>query len=292
MKRKGYVLVITLIIISILLILAASILKIGANRANSLKNLEDYAQAEYIPESIVNIIFGEYIDELEKFYEDNYGSLREQMELPFDFSSYFDADITAKIRRDPAFNYNKFLIKVTSNYKGITTRCTASGEDINNIYLDKNGISLENPDNLNIFKFYEPSIFTTFHIKNDSKIELDGNDIVIKDVESGQIEERFSKYKVVSIINESKLIFQDSINIFGIFINNGDIENEFDFNLTGFLVDFSDKSQNITVRGSAAYYNKPKKLIYNFNEVKKLRIDLPKYFNFRLEKITTSDLVN
>lgn len=50
MKRKGYVLVITLIIISILLILATSILKIGANRANSLKNLEDHAQAEYIPD--------------------------------------------------------------------------------------------------------------------------------------------------------------------------------------------------------------------------------------------------
>lgn len=292
MKRKGYVLVITLIIISVLLILAASILKIGANRANSLKNLEDHARAEYIPESVVNIIFGEYFEKLENFYEDNYGSLREKMELPFDFSPYFDADITATIRRDPAFNYNKFLIKVTSNYKGITTRCTASGDDINNIYLDKNGISLENPDNLNIFKFYEPRLFSSFHIINDSEIELDGNDIVITDVESGQTEVRFSKYKIVSIVNESKLIFKDSINLFGIFINNGDIENEFDFNLTGFLVDFSDKSQNITVRGSAAYYRKPKKLIYNFNEVKKLRIDLPKYFNFRLEKITTSDLVN
>lgn len=292
MKRKGYVLVITLIIISILLILAASILKIGANRANSLKNLEDHAQAEYIPESIVNIIFGEYIDELEKFYEDNYGSLREQMELPFDFSPYFDADITATIRRDPAFNYNKFLIKVTSNYKGITTRCSASGEDINSIYLDKKGISLEDPDNLNIFKFYEPIKFSNFYVKNDSEIKVDGNYIVITDIESGQTVARFLKYQAVSIVNDSKLIFKDSINLLGIFINNGDIENEFDFNLTGFLVDFSDKSQNITVRGSAAYYRKPKKLIYNFNELKKFRIDLPKYFNFKLEKITTSDLVN
>lgn len=292
MKRKGYVLVITLIIISILLILATSILKIGANRANSLKNLEDHAQAEYIPESIVNIIFGEYLDELEKFYEDNYGSLREKMDLPFDFSPYFDADITATIRRDPAFNYNKFLIKVTSNYKGITTSCTASGEDVNSIYLDKNGISLKDPDNLNIFKFYEPNKFSTLHIRNNSEIKADGNYIVVTDVETGMSIARFLKYQAVSIVNDSKLIFKDSINLLGIFINNGDIENEFDFNLTGFLVDFSDKSQNISVRGSAAYYRKPKKLIYNFNELKKFRIDLPKYFNFKLEKITTSNLVN
>ncbi|MFR1316540.1 MAG: hypothetical protein ACLSBN_12755 [Clostridium perfringens] len=158
--------------------------------------------------------------------------------------------------------------------------------------MDKKGISLEDPDNLNIFKFYEPIKFSNFHVKNDSEIKVDGNYIVITDIESGHTVAKFLKYQAVSIVNDSKLIFKDSINLLGIFINNGDIENEFDLNLTGFIVDFSDKSQNITVRGSAAYYKKPKKLIYNFNELKKFRIDLPKYFNFKLEKITTSDLVN
>ena len=71
MRRKGYVLVTSLIFISILLVLTTSIIKIGINRLNSLKNLEDQAQAEYIPESIINIIFGEHIIDLEKFYEDN-----------------------------------------------------------------------------------------------------------------------------------------------------------------------------------------------------------------------------
>lgn len=292
MKHKGYVLVISLIFISILLVLTTSIIKIGTNRVSSLKNLEDQAQAEYIPESIINIIFGENIDELEKFYENNYGSLSSPLELPFNFSNYYDAQISATIQSDPAFKYNKFLIRISSKYKNITSRCVASGTTINEIYLNKEGIALDNSENLNIFKFYEPKELTKIRIQNDSEIYLDKNEIVIKDVTTNEIVARIPNYKFVAIINDEKLIFRDSINIKGMFINNGEIENEFDFNLKGIFIDFSKKSQNIIVRGTAAYYVRPKKLIYDYDFLKEIRDELPKFFKFKLEKITTSDLVN
>lgn len=292
MRRNGYVLLTSLITISIILVLAISIIKIGVNRVNSLKNIENQVQADYIPESIVNIIFGEHIDELEKFYENNYSSLESPMTLPFDFSKYYDADITATIQSDPAFNYNKFLIRITSKYKGITTRCVAGGHDINDIYLKKEGISLEDSENLSIFKFYEPRVLTKIHLKNENEIFLDKDEIVIKDVETNKIVERFPSYIFVAIINDGRLVFRDSIFIKGMFINNGEIDNEFDFTVRGILIDFSKKSQNIIVKGTAAYYVKPKKLIYNFNFLKDIRYDLPKYFNFKLDKITTSDIVN
>lgn len=292
MRRKGYVLVTSLIFISILLFLTTSIIKIGINRLNSLKNLEDQAQAEYIPESIINIIFGEHIIDLEKFYEDNYSLLEQPMKLQFDFSKYYDADITATIQSDPSFNYNKFLINVVSKYKGITTKCSGSGTDKNDIYLNKEGISLEDPENLNIFKFYEPRVLEKIHINNNSEVSMDKNEVVVKDLDTNNIIARFPNYKLVAVINDGKMILRDSINIKGIFINNGEVENEFDFNLRGVLIDFSKKSQNITVRGTAAYYVKPKKLIYNYDLLKNIRYDLPKFFKFKLEKITTSDLVN
>lgn len=292
MRRKGYVLVISLIFISILLVLTTSIIKIGINRLNSLKNLEDQAQAEYIPESIINIIFGEHIIDLEKFYEDNYSLLEQPMKLQFDFSKYYDADITATIQSDPSFNYNKFLINVVSKYKGITTKCSGSGTDKNDIYFNKEGISFEDPENLNIFKFYEPRVLEKIHINNNSEVSMDKNEVVVKDLDTNNIIARFPNYKLVAVINDGKMILRDSINIKGIFINNGEVENEFDFNLRGVLIDFSKKSQNITVRGTAAYYVKPKKLIYNYDLLKNIRYDLPKFFKFKLEKITTSDLVN
>lgn len=292
MNRKGYVLVTSLIFISILLVLTTSIIKIGINRVNSLKNIEDQTQAEYIPESIINIIFGEYIDETQKFYENNYSSMSQPMTLPFDFSKYYNADITATIQSDPAFNYNNFLIRVISKYKGIITRCTASGTDINDIYLNKDGISLEDPENLNVFKFYEPREVEKIHIKNNSEISMDKNEILLKDIETDNIIARIPTYKLVAVINDGKMILRDSIDIKGIFINNGEIENEFDFNIKGIFIDFSKKSQNVTVSGTAAYYVMPKKLIYNFKLLKNIRYDLPEYFKFKLEKITTSDLVN
>lgn len=292
MRRKGYVLVTSLIFISILLVLTTSIIKIGTNRVNSLKNIEDQAQAEYIPESIINIIFGEHIIDLEKFYEDNYSLLEQPMKLQFDFSKYYDADITATIQSDPSFNYNKFLINVVSKYKGITTKCSGSGTDKNDIYLNKEGISFEDPENLNIFKFYEPRVLEKIHINNNSEVSMDKNEVVVKDLDTNNIIARFPNYKLVAVINDGKMILRDSINIKGIFINNGEVENEFDFNIKGIFIDFSKKSQNVTVSGTAAYYVKPKKLIYNYDLLKSIRYDLPKFFKFKLEKITTSDLVN
>lgn len=292
MKNRGYVLVTSLLFLSIISIIFTTILKIGENRINTLKNLEDQAQAEYIPESIINIIFGEYIDEIERFYEDNYGSLRRPMKLSFDFSSKYDAEIDSTIQRDPNFNYQKFIINVTSKYKGITTRCSASGDAINNIYFEKDGISLDEKNNLDTFKFYEPMILKKFKLVDENEIYTDGNRIIIKNSNTQDIVANFGNFEFISIINDGKLKTKDSISLKGIFINNGEIENEFDFNLRGLLIDFSKSSQNIIVKGSAAYFIKPKKVIYSYQDLDNIRYDLPKFFKFKLDKITISDLVN
>lgn len=291
MKNKGYILVTVLIISAVILLISSLIIKIGVNKAESLKNIEDVTQADYIPESVINIIFSEYKNELQNIFGNNYSKIGHSERLSFDFKEYFDADIEASIKKRSSSS-GDFYLEVKSKYKGFESRASAIGTSINKIYVDKKGIDLNDEKNNETFKKFEPKNVKLILIDSlceVSFLENNKNYVVFSFKDENKEDFVFFKYDQVFIKNTAKIIYKDNIKLSGYFLNNGTVINEFASEFDGIFVDFGENQTNLKIVGEAAYKVAPKHFKYNFSTIESRRKNLPDFFDLKIDSIIKSE---
>ncbi len=304
MNKKGFLLIITLFTISIISIIGLFVLSLTSNSIEISDNLEDRLQSEYVSESIINILFSDYKEELNKKMENIMKTTDKKIIIDdINLKDFFDAEYEIEIKYIKAYKVEDFLLKVNSKYKGIWDSASAKGSIVNKIYLNENGVSSKDID-MSQREFFESEIskirnkeFRNLEITEDSVLISNGlrNELYLKKDFENQKSPYFVwySYEITTLKINANLETVNKAEVTGYIINNGKITGGVIKVVGVFIEDRnSDIQADVEVKGDLIdiYDKKNVNLKYDFNRIKIHKDNLPNYIDLNVKTITKSDL--
>lgn len=304
MNKKGFLLIITLFTISIISIIGLFVLSLTSNSIEISANLEDRLQSEYVSESIINILFSDYKEELNKKMENIMKTTDKKIIIDdINLKDFFDAEYEIEIKYIKAYKVEDFLLKVNSKYKGIWDSASAKGSIVNKIYLNENGVSSKDID-MSQREFFESEIskirnkeFRNLEITEDSVLISNGlkNELYFKKDFENQKSPYFVwySYEITTLKINANLETVNKAEVTGYIINNGKITGD-GIKVVGVFIEDrnSDIQADVEVKGDLIdiYDKKNVNLKYDFNRIKIHKDNLPNYIDLNVKTITKSDL--
>ncbi|MDQ0274185.1 type II secretory pathway pseudopilin PulG [Peptoniphilus koenoeneniae] len=304
MNKKGFLLITTLFTIAIISIIGLFVLNLTSNSIEISANLEDKLQAEYVSESVINILFAEHKEELNKKMESIMATKDKKIIIDdINLKEFFDAEYEIELKYIKAYKVEDFLLKVNSKYKGIWDSASAKGSIVNKIYLNENGVSSKDIDRSQM-EFFESEIskiktkeLRNFEITEDSVLISNGlkNELYFKKDFENQASPYFVwySYEIITLKINADLETVNKAEMTGYIINNGKITGDGIKAVGVFIEDkSSDIQADVEVRGDLIdiYDKKNVNLKYEFNRIKIHRENLPNYIDLNIKTITKSDL--
>ncbi len=304
MNKKGFLLIITLFTISIISIIGLFVLSLTSNSIEISANLEDRLQSEYVSESIINILFSDYKEELNKNMENIMKTTDKKIIIDdINLKDFFDAEYEIELKYIKAYKVEDFLLKVNSKYKGIWDSASAKGSIVNKIYLNENGVSSKDID-MSQREFFESEIskirnkeFRNLEITEDSVLISNGlkNELYFKKDFENQKSPYFVwySYEITTLKINANLETVNKAEVTGYIINNGKITGD-GIKVVGVFIEDrnSDIQADVEVKGDLIdiYDKKNVNLKYDFNRIKIHKDNLPNYIDLNVKTITKSDL--
>ena len=304
MNKKGFLLIITLFTISIISIIGLFVLSLTSNSIEISANLEDRLQSEYVSESIINILFSDYKEELNKKMENIMKTTDKKIIIDdINLKDFFDAEYEIELKYIKAYKVEDFLLKVNSKYKGIWDSASAKGSIVNKIYLNENGVSSKDID-MSQREFFESEIskirnkeFRNLEITEDSVLISNGlkNELYFKKDFENQKSPYFVwySYEITTLKINANLETVNKAEVTGYIINNGKITGD-GIKVVGVFIEDrnSDIQADVEVKGDLIdiYDKKNVNLKYDFNRIKIHKDNLPNYIDLNVKTITKSDL--
>lgn len=304
MNKKGFLLIITLFTISIISIIGLFVLSLTSNSIEISANLEDRLQSEYVSESIINILFSDYKEELNKKMENIMKTTDKKIIIDdINLKDFFDAEYEIELKYIKAYKVEDFLLKVNSKYKGIWDSASAKGSIVNKIYLNENGVSSKDID-MSQREFFESEIskirnkeLRNLEITEDSVLISNGlkNELYLKKDFENQKSPYFVwySYEITTLKINANLETVNKAEVTGYIINNGKITGD-GIKVVGVFIEDrnSDIQADVEVKGDLIdiYDKKNVNLKYDFNRIKIHKDNLPNYIDLNVKTITKSDL--
>lgn len=217
-KFKGFTYINTIIIISIIIVIVFNIVDNTRSKIFIYEREEDYIQAKYFAESLINILMAEeeILNKEVMYIFDNYGK-RESIEKNIDieipyFLDYLDS-YSISIDKNSKFDEYGFKIRAKVSYKDIEEEIFSYGTLVNDIYKEKSGIL----NNYTIDKDEIENLKVGYN--NLERLWNENNTFINLDNKEYYIRKNGKKNEIYKVENNEKSIVTSFRNQEAIFIN-------------------------------------------------------------------------
>lgn len=217
-KFKGFTYINTIIIISIIIVIVFNIVDNTRSKIFIYEREEDYIQAKYFAESLINILMAEeeILNKEALYIFDNYGK-RESIEKNIDieipyFLDYLDS-YSISIDKNSKFGEYGFKIRAKVSYKDIEEEIFSYGTLVNDIYKEKSGIL----NNYTIDKDEIENLKVGYN--NLERLWNENNTFINLDNKEYYIRKNGKKNEIYKVENNEKSIVTSFRNQEAIFIN-------------------------------------------------------------------------
>lgn len=276
MKKRGYIYIVCIFIISIILLTLNYMLSNVESSSNILKNESDLLQAELSAESIINIVLSNKEEFKNSCKEIYYGAKNKLVENINTYGLDDIKDLQVNLSLDNTYEENGFLLESKLQYRGIDVNCYSKGTIVNPVYtlgvdvLNKNTLEseeieklMEEYNNINLDSFDKINVVDldsgTYYLKKEELNFIVYSEIIEYDEngESYTVENILYKYPISKGVflnqKEGILVVEDNLNLYGVF-NVSEVYLSEDLNIKGVLilngsVNNIGYGKNITIEG-------------------------------------------
>lgn len=319
MKKRGYIYIVCIFIISIILLTLNYMLSNVESSSNILKNESDLLQAELSAESIINIVLSNEEEFKNSCKEIYYGAKNKLVENVNTYGLDDIKDLQVNLSLDNTYEENGFLLESKLQYRGIDVNCYSKGTIVNPVYtlgvdvLNKNTLEseeieklMEEYNNINLDSFDNINVVDLdsgiYYLKKEELNFIVYSEIIEYDEngESYTVENILYKYPISKGVflnqKEGILVVEDNLNLYGVF-NVSEVYLSEDLNIKGVLilngsVNNIGYGKNITIEGiSVNLLGLSENNVvsnYNFKYLKNYSNYIPGFFDIMVRAIEKS----